>query len=42
MGIIFVICVLLFVMRKELKQKEKPRLFRFSLAALLSVEITGI
>jgi len=37
MGIIFVLCVLLFVMRNELKKNGKRRLFRFSLAALLVV-----
>ncbi|MFD0828891.1 YwaF family protein [Neobacillus sp. M.A.Huq-85] len=34
-GIIFVLCFLLFVMRKELKKNRNQRIFRFSLAILL-------
>ncbi|MDR7002834.1 TIGR02206 family membrane protein [Neobacillus niacini] len=36
-GIIFVLCFLLFVMRNMLKKNRKRRIFRFSLAVLLVV-----
>lgn len=35
MAIIFVLCILLFVFRKKLKEKGKRRIFRFSLAFLI-------
>ncbi|WP_312474975.1 TIGR02206 family membrane protein [Neobacillus sp.] len=36
-GIIFVLCILLYVKRNELKENGKRRIFRFSLAFLLVV-----
>ncbi|OIK10225.1 hypothetical protein BIV60_21975 [Bacillus sp. MUM 116] len=36
-GIIFVLCILLFVMKNELKKNRIRRIFRFSLAVLLVV-----
>lgn len=36
-GLIFVLCLILFVMRNDLKKKRKRRIFRFSFAILLVV-----